>query len=73
MEPIISPWIFYVIGCSVISFFTALFAIMTRNDIDKIIEYNMVFKQENLRIADLKKENDIKNKKAKNGLFVVLF
>lgn len=36
----------------------------------------MVFKQENLRIADLKKENDIKSKKAKKwvicGIILVL-
>lgn len=87
MEVTINPYIYYisyvceglkilVIGCSGILFFTALFAIMSKNDINKIMEYNMVFKREDLRIADLKKENDIKSKKAKKwvicGIILVL-
>lgn len=70
----VNPYIYYVaqiignmrivIGCgAALSFFASLGLLMSTVNLEKVIEYNQIFKNENLNIDAIIQENDTKFKR----------
>lgn len=74
MDVVAHPYIYYLAqviggikfligGCSVFCFISALWSLMAITNIEKVMEYNTVFKNENVNIEKIIEKNDKKSVK----------